>query len=608
MSSEVLHIEAIRHQVGFRAPLIAAGFLLLLVSVPTVDTWLSPHPRFEPVGEEGNRWRREKDSLRFSDGTLLAFQEKELVRQSRVRTMLTPPWAALQLGVFGAGNDAVTIGEDGWLFLTERLRRGEGPTVEVAARPASVLAAVVRRFSSVGLDVVMLPVPAKATMYGTSLPSRRDVDTGAYARLVRELRERGIETINVQEIWERTPDVQPFCRTDTHWSFEGSFHIAHAICRELDLLSGTNTLESTPRETIPDAYELLAHLGMGGSRPRQDALWILRKTGFLHHMRRPVLPEDPTGLEWVSPESAPALLVGTSFSAWQGFSENLAYFSDHRIRTRALVAGGPFGAMGLELLAFRSGKLQHLPRTLIWEIPAFTLVVPRWLHWNEQIWRLLPATGYRRLIRQPPFHGKLVPGLHKISSPLSGHFAPGHVFHQGNGEISLRLSGQIQNGAAMVTVTCDGESLRAVWLPTDREVQIPAATTAFTGALISVHVAPFHCDEVTLRLDEVALTTDGREDQVQPTEQIRNARWAFKTPVMPSHRSAVRVRFPHGCAIGSRITVDCATTHRVFVLQQGARPGAAAYLNLEDLPKDARLVAVETKPPCPLMVDYLPPR
>jgi len=146
-------------------------------------------------------------------------------------------------------NASVFAGKDGWLFLASELRfLGQGRFWgEAAAKTgrsqkpgtADPIPAIVdfhRQLRERGIDLLLVPVPAKAAVYPEKVsPNVRLTgaeSAGELARFYSELRQRGIDVLDLTSLFahHRADSRGPvFCRTDSHWSGVGCVLAAQAI-------------------------------------------------------------------------------------------------------------------------------------------------------------------------------------------------------------------------------------------------------------------------------------------------------------------------------------------------------------------------------------------
>ncbi len=146
-------------------------------------------------------------------------------------------------------NAAVLAGTGGWLFLTSELRFlsharfwGEAAAQTGRSRKsehADPLPAIVdfqRQLRERGIELLLVPVPPKASIYPGNLglgvvpdPSESASSLGLFYR---ELGERGIDVLDLSTVFasnQGDAHGAVFCRTDSHWSGAGCALAAKAI-------------------------------------------------------------------------------------------------------------------------------------------------------------------------------------------------------------------------------------------------------------------------------------------------------------------------------------------------------------------------------------------
>lgn len=226
------------------------------------------------------------------------------------------------------GTGMTVAGRDGWLFLRNELRHiGAGAFWGADAEKASQatkpewrdpLPAIVdyrKRLAEAGIELLVLPVPAKAFVYPDRIEGSGIAAGGAVPRLdathqefLRLLKEQGVKVL---DLW---PDLAAhrddagggaYCRTDTHWSGAACVRAAAALASEIrarDWFTGVPKTEFAAEEKpVTVEGDLLRGLE-GASKPPPETL-TLRFVG-----RR-----TAAGLEPVEPDAAsPVLLLADS--------------------------------------------------------------------------------------------------------------------------------------------------------------------------------------------------------------------------------------------------------------------------------------------------------
>ncbi len=133
----------------------------------------------------------------------------------------------------------VVRGLDGWLFVGSELRHlGLGPfwgprAVEVSrankpewADPLPVILDFKAQLEDAGIELLFVPVPAKAAVYPDRVPGLADADPSLRwdsgdAAFYQVLRERGVEVIDLVpefRLHRQKQDRPLYCRQDTHWA------------------------------------------------------------------------------------------------------------------------------------------------------------------------------------------------------------------------------------------------------------------------------------------------------------------------------------------------------------------------------------------------------
>ncbi|MEP6808758.1 MAG: hypothetical protein ABI992_00820 [Chthoniobacterales bacterium] len=150
-------------------------------------------------------------------------------------------------------NAAAFVGADHWLFLTNELRflaqpkfwGAEAASVSRAhkAGAADPLPAILdfqRQLREHGIELLLVPVPAKAELY----PEKVGVDVvvspadaaPALKKFYDVLRERGINVLDLEPLFARNRESSRgsvYCRTDSHWSGVGCALAGEAIAHEI---------------------------------------------------------------------------------------------------------------------------------------------------------------------------------------------------------------------------------------------------------------------------------------------------------------------------------------------------------------------------------------
>lgn len=135
-------------------------------------------------------------------------------------------------------------GKEGWMFLANELRylaKGTDwvvPDEDPAPphrHPLEALKTLKTQLDELGIELVLMPVPAKAAIYPEYLPQKvaPDSPTGMQ-RFLRELEKLDVTVIDLQSIYTgHKAHTLLYCKTDTHWSPTGALIAADAVANLL---------------------------------------------------------------------------------------------------------------------------------------------------------------------------------------------------------------------------------------------------------------------------------------------------------------------------------------------------------------------------------------
>ncbi len=226
-----------------------------------------------------------------------------------------------------AQKGTITVaGKDGWLFLGPELRflsvgrfwGDRAAAVAHAAKPdqADPLPAMLdfhEQLKKEGVELIVVPVPAKAIVYPEQLggeltvptnetPPRLDASLQAFCKV---LAQSGIRVLDLAPVFlaSRFPPEGPlYCRQDSHWSGSGCALAAREIAKAIrpavaDVPSAPMTGEWVSVAIHGDLAEWLE-----GKRPAPESVQVRRVTSAA--TGSPVRPD----------EASPVLLLGDSLN------------------------------------------------------------------------------------------------------------------------------------------------------------------------------------------------------------------------------------------------------------------------------------------------------
>jgi len=194
-------------------------------------------------------------------------------------------------------NAAATAGSDGWLFFGGELRLlslgkfwgNEAVKVSRAHKPdlADPVPAMLdfqQQLKAHGIELVVVPVPPKASIYPEKIVPGFDVRASdpapALHRFYEELRAAGLDVLDLSQLFvlkRDDPRGPVFCKTDSHWSGIGCALAGRAIAEKvrpkLANAGGTNEYTAEWKE-VQISGDLDGLLAKDGRRPGPEKIGI----------------------------------------------------------------------------------------------------------------------------------------------------------------------------------------------------------------------------------------------------------------------------------------------------------------------------------------------
>ena len=198
-------------------------------------------------------------------------------------------------------------GADGWLFLDAELRHlgsqkfwasPGGPAVP--GDPIPAILDFKQQLDKAGVDLLVVPVPAKAAIYPEKMPSPALPEAGATDReFYKALEAQGIKVLDLTDTFLAARNVGPlYCRQDTHWAPDGIRIAASEIAgrlRDLPWVKGQPKIPMTS-QALPLA--MTGDLALPGAARETLTLRRVSETGS----GQPVAPS----------KTSPIILLGDS--------------------------------------------------------------------------------------------------------------------------------------------------------------------------------------------------------------------------------------------------------------------------------------------------------
>jgi alginate O-acetyltransferase complex protein AlgJ len=306
------------------------------------------------------------------------------------RSWLTHVVRAAGEGVGGPNftTSDVTPGSDGFLFYKPEVEfvSGAGFLDPRFATAPSIVPAIVdfhRQLQKLGIHLILLPVPAKASIYPERIWPTYPLESGPalnpdWKRWLATLRASGVDVLDLtDEFWRNKPGDPPvFLRTDTHWSSRGMELAADKVVEKLKPLLGE--FQPLHFETAP------LDTPVYGDLARSANVWF-----------NPAFPSGSqhlsvvryNGQEVTTLPNSPVLLIGDSYSNnfkdRGGFAHQIMARLGAGVETRAGIGGVQVNERREELSdhpELLSGR-----KVVIWEFGA------RFLETQEvEAWEIYP--------------------------------------------------------------------------------------------------------------------------------------------------------------------------------------------------------------------------
>jgi alginate O-acetyltransferase complex protein AlgJ len=395
---------------GGRWALIAL-FLATITVVPAIEavldvsTALKTRARLTaegvPVSELPGRRPRALnvvDLLPLPRAADIRWFENDLLQESEVGKAVRPWLQTVLTNWLGVGNRSVVLGADDWLYYVDDVNyvSGEGflsssrlsrstPDAN-AADPRPAIRQMHRELHSMGVELVVVPVPGKAVIRPQSLAREltgQPVQNSSWGEFVRELRGDGIRLLDLTEALgaAQASGVEQFLRTDSHWSPAAVDLAARSLA---DILINDLKIqpEPVPRYTrgpsaTSQAPDLLPLLNLPSGRFRGASAEVLSLSSIV---------EASSGAVWRPDPTSDVLFVGDSFmeifserSAAAGLAELTSLYLQHSLDRRTGRRFGKFDTrqdLGRTVAELRESVRGR--RVVVWEFAIRKLYAYEW--------------------------------------------------------------------------------------------------------------------------------------------------------------------------------------------------------------------------------------
>lgn len=254
--------------------------------------------------------------------------ESTIEEESWLLKTLGPTVESVLIGMLGSGSRDVYCGRDGWLFFRptieyltgagflnpEVMKRRAQTTGPEAVQPDPVKAIVDFRnqLAARGIELVLLPSPAKATIYPERFSARyaqlsTPLQNPSFPEFMRRLEAEGVRVFDPAPLLlQAKTKKELFLKTDTHWTPAGAELVARNLA---DYLTKSRLLPVKPQSGY---LQLAAHAENEGDLA--DMLKMSKDYGYSRERVEMRQIRQPDGTPWSASRDADILFLGDSYA------------------------------------------------------------------------------------------------------------------------------------------------------------------------------------------------------------------------------------------------------------------------------------------------------
>ena len=363
---------------------VVIGFLAVIYSVPLTQSIFEIIRGQSPRVFDVFRHVPNRSGLRA--------YEKELEEQSIFARSVQPWIQYTRFALFGDAGDKVLVGRNGWLFYRPDVRdlvEPRSPTAgENSEDPFSAITLFWKQLRTRGIQLVVLPMPGKPSLYGEMLTTRLNglrYPASPTLTLITRLRREGVEVVDLFELFGRHKSASRYplyLARDTHWSAAAAELAASAVAARLEELGWAQqgAVDYDIQQVIVPRRSDIA---------RMTRVPLIEASYPAEEIVARQVRERPTGALYRDDPTASVLVLGDSFlRIYQTDEPKAAGFIAHLARAlrqpvSSVINDGGASTLVRQELA-RRPQLLHGKSVVLWEF------VERDIRFGTEGWKAVP--------------------------------------------------------------------------------------------------------------------------------------------------------------------------------------------------------------------------
>ena len=269
--------------------------------------------------------------------------------------------------LLNSGRKGVIVGDSGWFFTGEEFKRVKPEDIDSAV---AKIGEVRTRLAEAGIQLVMVPLPAKSDIYAEHLPDmmRSDAMQVAYSDFTTALQMKGVTVVDTRDaMLAAKPHGELFLKSDTHWTPAGAKVTAEAVQSAIQK-SGI----SLPSEAVTASWQTPVDI-WGDLTTYITSPAYAQRAGLKQEnipIYRTAVETEAAGADLFGTETkVPVMLVGTSYSANENWS--FVDFLRQSLTTDVVNVAKEGLGPGVPMMDLLDGTALEdtQPSVVVWEFP-----------------------------------------------------------------------------------------------------------------------------------------------------------------------------------------------------------------------------------------------